>query len=198
KIGESLAPSARLVLERVGVWERHQAAGHLPCFANRSSWGGSEVDTYDFLRDPYGHGWHLDRRRFQAMLVDEAVRAGCAWREGWWYTALLPDGRLATAFMTDADLLRAGGGGRHLEWARRLAATTHTRARITASRYRPDEPPVVAAAGSALLDRAAGPGWAAAGDAAASYDPLSSHGIATALAAGWDAAGAMPCEESGS
>src|SRR5438874_268066 len=46
-----------------------------------SSWSGSEVDTYEFLRDPYGHGWHLDRRRFQAMLVDEAVRAGCAWRE---------------------------------------------------------------------------------------------------------------------
>ena len=63
KIGESLAPSVRLVLERIGVWEQHQAAGHLPCFGNRSSWGGAEIDTHDFLCDPYGHGWHLDRRQ---------------------------------------------------------------------------------------------------------------------------------------
>jgi flavin-dependent dehydrogenase len=273
RIGESLAPSARLVLEQIGVWEQLQAAGHLPCFGNRSSWGGSGIDTYDFLCDPYGHGWHLDRRRFEAMLVDEAVRAGCVWQErarlealggeagawrgrlshagarrtiaaraildasgrgaraarlmgarrvthdrlvavvaflvpggspaadsttlveampdGWWYSALLPDGRLATAFMTDADLLQAGGGARPREWGRRLAATTHTLGRIAASGCRLVEPPAVAAAGSWRLDRAAGPGWAAAGDAAAAYDPLSSHGIATALAAGWDAAGAL-------
>src|SRR5262249_14887113 len=270
KIGESLAPSARLVLERIGVWEQHQAAGHLPCFGNRSSWGGPEIDTYDFLCDPYGHGWHLDRRRFEAMLVDEAVRAGSVWQErarlealdgeagawrvrlrhagarrtlparaildasgrgaraarlmgarrvtqdrlvavvaflgpggspaadsttlgeampeGWGDSALLPDGRLAPAVMTEPGLLQAGGGAGRREWGRRLAATTHTLGGIAASGCRLVEPPAVAAAGSSRLDRAAGPGWAAAGDAAAAYDPLSSHGIATAPAARRDPA----------
>jgi flavin-dependent dehydrogenase len=37
----------------------------------------------------------------------------------------------------------------------------------------------------------AGPGWLAAGDAAAAYYPLTSHGIAAAIAGGWDAAHAV-------
>jgi len=36
----------------------------------------------------------------------------------------------------------------------------------------------------AHLDRVAGPGWLATGDAAASFDPLSSQGIVTALVLG--------------
>jgi flavin-dependent dehydrogenase len=79
KIGESLAPSACPLLERVGVWAAHCAANHRPCYANRSSWGADDIDTDDFVRDPYGHGWHLDRRRFDATLAGEAVRAGCEW-----------------------------------------------------------------------------------------------------------------------
>jgi flavin-dependent dehydrogenase len=269
KIGESLAPSARLVLERVGVWEQHCAANHRPCYANRSSWGGDEVETYDFLRDPHGHGWHIDRRRFEAMLAGEAERAGCRWltrtrvqrlaaardgwgvtitgrseitarividatgrasrigrsqgarrdvhdqlvalvaflvpagepdgdgttlieavADGWWYSARLPDRRLACAFMTDPDLLR-GSGGRSPAWQARLARSVHTRARVEASGHRLARPPVVVPAGSAILNPVAGAGWIAAGDAAAAYDPLTSHGIAAALASGWEAAAAV-------
>src|SRR5437773_796120 len=72
KIGESLAPAARSILERLGVWERHASAGHLPCYGNRSRWGGERIEEHDFLREPYGHGWHLDRRAFEAMLREEA------------------------------------------------------------------------------------------------------------------------------
>ena len=272
KIGESLAPSARPVLERIGVWERHCAADHRPCYANRSSWGGDELETYDFLRDPHGPGWHVDRRRFEAMLASEAVRAGSRWlprarlqrlarardgywltigapgrrsqitarfvidatgrssrigrsqgarrevhdhlvalvafltpegepladgatliealADGWWYSARLPDHRLACAFMTDPDLLRRSGGRSPAAWAERLARSVHTRARVETSRYHLAMPPVVVAAGSAILNPVAGPGWIAAGDAAAAYDPLSSHGIVAALATGWDGAAA--------
>lgn len=272
KIGESLAPSARLVLERIGVWEQHRAANHRPCHANRSSWGSDEIETYDFLRDPHGHGWHIDRRRFETMLASEAARAGCLWlprtrlqrltrggdgwrltitapgrraeitarfmvdatgrssrigrsqgarrevhdhlvalvaflvperepvadgttlieavADGWWYTAHLPDGRLACAFMTDPDLLRQSGGRSPAAWAERLARTVHTRARLDAFGYRLVAPPAGVAAGSAMLNPIVGPGWIAAGDAAAAYDPLSAHGIAAALATGWDAAAA--------
>jgi flavin-dependent dehydrogenase len=272
KVGESLAPSVRPLLERVGVWTQHCAASHRPCWATRSSWGGDGVDSHDFLRDPHGHGWHLDRRRFDATLAGEAVRAGCEWSGrtrvaslerrgdgwrvtlagadgadlsarvlidatgrpshvarsqgarrtvhdhlvalvaflvpqdapltdattlveavagGWWYSARLPDGRLACAFMTDPDLLRHAGAGRPSAraWDRELRRTVHTRARIDGSRYRLAAPPGVVAAGSAILDPPAAAGWIAAGDAAAAHDPLSGHGIGAAIAGGWDAGG---------
>jgi flavin-dependent dehydrogenase len=266
KIGESLAPSARPLLERVGVWGAHCAANHRPCYANRSSWGGDDIDTHDFVRDPYGHGWHLDRRRFDATLAAEAVRAGCGWMartrvarldrrrdgwrlsvdgeqsaelsarfvvdasgrgsrvargqgarrrthdrlvalvaflaaadeaptddattlveavtDGWWYSARLPDGRLACAFMTDPDLLRQTDAE---SWNARLERSVHTRARVEGSCHALRARPRVAAAGSAILDPPVAPGWIAAGDAAAAYDPLSGHGIAAAIASGCDA-----------
>ena len=47
------------------------------------------------------------------------------------------------------------------------------------------------AARSSLLTKPTGDGWIAAGDAAAAYDPLSSHGIGSALADGRNAARAV-------
>jgi flavin-dependent dehydrogenase len=108
--------------------------------------------------------------------------------DGWWYSAELPDSRLVCAFMTDPDLLRRSGGAGPAAWEERLAHTHYTRARVEAGGHRLVDSPAVASAASAILDPLAGPGWVAAGDAAAAYDPLSSHGIATALATGWDAA----------
>ena len=46
-------------------------------------------------------------------------------------------------------------------------------------------------AGSARLDRFAGDGWLAAGDAAVAFDPLSSQGILTALYTGMKAGQAL-------
>jgi 2-polyprenyl-6-methoxyphenol hydroxylase-like FAD-dependent oxidoreductase len=109
--------------------------------------------------------------------------------DGWWYSARLPDGRLACAFMTDPDLLRRTGGGSVREWEARLARTIHTRDRVERSRYRPAALPSVVAAGSTILDPPAAAGWIAAGDAAAAHDPLSGHGIGAAIAGGWDAGG---------
>jgi flavin-dependent dehydrogenase len=44
--------------------------------------------------------------------------------------------------------------------------------------------PRITDAGLAYMDRVAGPGWVATGDAAVSFDPLSSQGIVTALLMG--------------
>ena len=52
-------------------------------------------------------------------------------------------------------------------------------------------PPLLASAATTWLAPAAGPGWAAAGDAACAFDPLSSHGMATALWTGRRAALAL-------
>ena len=46
-------------------------------------------------------------------------------------------------------------------------------------------------ANTSILDRLTGPNWLAVGDAASTYDPLSSHGICKALESGCHAASAV-------
>ncbi|MGW2248613.1 tryptophan 7-halogenase [Kitasatospora sp. NPDC001660] len=107
--------------------------------------------------------------------------------DGWWYSALLPGGRLLVAFFTDAGLPAARTDAD--AFRRRLADTGPTAARAAAHPVPPSAPPTRAPAHTAHLDRVHGAGWTAAGDAAAAYDPLSSQGILTALYTG-QAAGA--------
>jgi flavin-dependent dehydrogenase len=71
---------------------------------------------------------------------------------------------------------------------------TLTRARIDEGRYSMTALPRRVDAGSARLDRAGGEGWLAIGDAAMSFDPISSHGLLTALSTGL-AAGETSLEE---
>lgn len=75
-VGEGLPPAARPLLKSLGLWERFQLGGHLPSFGNRSAWGSPELSETDFIFNPYGHGWHLDRAAFDAMLVTAAQDAG--------------------------------------------------------------------------------------------------------------------------
>ena len=110
---------------------------------------------------------------------------------GWWYSALLADGRLAAIFFSDPDLLAATGAWRRDAWFALLGASRHTRARTAEHGYELVAAPRVVAASSSCLTPIAGDRWLAAGDAAATYDPLSSHGIASALAAGYRAAAAV-------
>lgn len=80
--GEALAPAARPVLRDLGLLDRLAEGGHLPCYGNLSVWGADEPHVTDFLLNPYGTGWHVDRARFDAMLRDEAVAAGAVLRVG--------------------------------------------------------------------------------------------------------------------
>jgi flavin-dependent dehydrogenase len=118
-----------------------------------------------------------------AVLTDSApALAGLSLVEsfahGWWYAAGLPGGQTMVMLMTDRDLAKAlnfHDPAVYMDaWrsTRRLAAMvapTHASA-IHAF-----------AAHSAFLDRAAGPGWLAVGDALLAMDPLTSSGIAGAL-----------------
>lgn len=76
KIGEGLPPLARPLLQRHGLWERFLAAGHLPSYGNCAAWGGEQMLDHSFIFDPHGHGWHLNRRRFDQMLREQAAAAG--------------------------------------------------------------------------------------------------------------------------
>ena len=78
RLGETLPPAARPPLARLGVWEQFSAAGHAPSPGVLAAWGEAELHQNHFIFNPYGHGWHLDRQRFDALLAEAARQAG-AW-----------------------------------------------------------------------------------------------------------------------
>jgi flavin-dependent dehydrogenase len=80
RIGESLPAAAQHLLHELGVWESFLAEGHAPSFANCSVWGTPGIVEQDSLRDPDGHGWHLDRVRFEDGLRAAAVARGAVLR----------------------------------------------------------------------------------------------------------------------
>jgi flavin-dependent dehydrogenase len=263
--GEALPPYTSLLLDQLGVRERFLASDARPAFAIRSAWGAAELAEQHFILNPYGDGWHIDRRRFDAMLADAAVDAGAtvvrgatvsevarvddgfaaviagpggsrreqarvivdatgrgarvaralgaravaydrlvglmgvlapgaaideesevllleATADGWWYSAPLPAGGLLVAFMTDSDELARSGLRPGTRWARALSGARHTSAR--AEKFLHVEDVRVRRASTSRLDRAAGDGWIAVGDAASAYDPLSAEGVCKAIESG--------------
>lgn len=124
---------------------------------------------------------------------DEEVRPhdtfveSCA--DGWWYSSLLPDRRMAVAFMSDLDIIRQRRAQQPQGWSALLENTEHTRARTSKGQL--SLPLHVRPAHSRLLYPTADKGWIAAGDAAAAFDPLSSMGIGHALTSGTHAARAL-------
>ena len=76
KIGESLPPAVMPLLRDLGLGDRFVALEHLPSYGNLSAWGSPFLQSTDFIFDPNGHGWHLDRARFDAFLRDQAREVG--------------------------------------------------------------------------------------------------------------------------
>lgn len=279
RIGESLLPAARRLLTDMGLWERFLGERHAPWYHNRAVWGSAEAYETDFVRDPEGHGWHLDRARFESWLRHIAVERGTillaparllainhcngAWRicldtpsgrreavsrflidaggrgvpvasrlgarrrvedrlvcryvygtdrtpessagstfveaaeEGWWYTAPLAGGRRVMAFHTDADLPAAHALSDPKMLLERAGAQHELGSVLSDSGFVPGTEFGVTAAHSAILVPFAGSGWCATGDAALSFDPLSSQGLLNALFTGLAAAEAVDSSLSG-
>lgn len=103
--------------------------------------------------------------------------------EGWWYAAALPGGRAVAMVATDAEIARSRGLMELEGWRSGLAATRHVGPALGATAVEGARLHARAAP-SFVLDRVAGPGWIAVGDAASSYDPLSAQGIHKALHTG--------------
>jgi flavin-dependent dehydrogenase len=121
----------------------------------------------------------------------EGVTLVEAAENGWWYSTPQPDGRLAVTYFTDPDTESARMARTADGWWNLMSQTEPTRERIERHHARLIGVPRVVAAGSSLLDRITGDGWLAVGDAAATHDPLSSHGIGAALDGGQRAAAAI-------
>jgi flavin-dependent dehydrogenase len=78
RIGETLPPLSRRLLEHLGVWEAFRRQGHREVHGTAAAWGGPVPEDREFLFNTQGHGWHLDRAAFDALLADEAESRGVA------------------------------------------------------------------------------------------------------------------------
>ena len=113
----------------------------------------------------------------QSLLIEATSR-------GWWYSFPLPSGRLLLAFVTDPTIEKVSRNGRKSFWDAMLNEASHTRAR--AAIFVPDL--AVASVESGFLDRMSGDAWIAIGDSAITFDPLSSHGLTSAIEQATEAA----------
>jgi flavin-dependent dehydrogenase len=75
-MGETLPPVANALLNRLGLANRFSKERHLPVEGLVSIWGGSAPYVNDFFVSAQGLGWNLNRTQFDAMLLDEAEKAG--------------------------------------------------------------------------------------------------------------------------
>jgi flavin-dependent dehydrogenase len=76
RVGETLPPEIRRPLTELGVWERFLASERVESHGIRSAWETAIARHHDFLYNPYGCGWHVERAGFDAMLAGAAVDAG--------------------------------------------------------------------------------------------------------------------------
>jgi flavin-dependent dehydrogenase len=76
RVGETVPPEIRKLLAELGVWEQFLASERLESYGIRSAWETPAARHHDFLYNPYGCGWHVDRARFDAMLASAAEHAG--------------------------------------------------------------------------------------------------------------------------
>lgn len=267
RIGESIPPDTRVLLAQLGLLETFLTEGHEPCLGSCSSWGSDELGYNDFIFSLFGSGWHLDRRRFDALLAQAVQRRGLELRTrtrfrgidahgphgatlrlqketgersevttrfvvdatgcrslyarrhgarnrdldrlvtvtayldlpdpsrftrltmleavqyGWWYTARLPDRRVVAAVATSHPIYKQRHLHREAVWLEALSSTRYFADLLSDCRLVSGSL-AVRAAPSFVLDRLHGTHWLAVGDAASSYDPISSQGIYQALADG--------------
>lgn len=270
RIGETVPSKAVVLLEALGI-DNKTFEHQLPSFANCSAWGSSSLQRKNFLFNPFGNGWHLDRVKFDKQLIDHAEKSGACvfvnsnlikilqvnpenWnitfstgdevkeisshflidatgrnsilvkkqggkriivdhligivsfqksclkkeqsnytlvesvKDGWWYSADLPKNKAVITFMTDADLYKKENRFLSEYWKGKLSETIFTRKRFTPS---DGNKFFIYAANSYLMTKTFGHNWLAIGDAAMTYDPLSSAGILKALKDGVSASEAI-------
>lgn len=106
---------------------------------------------------------------------------------GWWYMSVLADASVVVNFYTDADL--PGFATSDLE--RNARGTKAIGAFLSDYGYDLCRPGKRITTNSAWAAPAIGAGWVAIGDASAAFDPLSSHGMTTALWSAIEAADAF-------
>jgi flavin-dependent dehydrogenase len=76
RYGETLPPEINPMLRDLGLWDAFQSLSPTETPGIISAWGSAVPQEQDFLRNPNGCGWHVDRNRFDEMLCRKAADAG--------------------------------------------------------------------------------------------------------------------------
>ncbi len=76
RIGETLPPEIKRPLIELGAWESFLADCHIESPGTVVSWGHSRLYDNDFIVNPNGPGWHVDRRLFDLRLARVAEGTG--------------------------------------------------------------------------------------------------------------------------
>jgi 2-polyprenyl-6-methoxyphenol hydroxylase-like FAD-dependent oxidoreductase len=142
---------------------------------------GARRQLVDKLTFVCGHFTHNGTERRSTLTMLEAAK------EGWWYTANLPNGRIVAAFATEAEFARSMALHTPRHWMLLLKQTKHVGRRLNNCTLDPF-PLTVRVVAPFRLDRFSEERWLAVGDAAAAYDPISSLGIEKAFGSALDAA----------
>lgn len=101
---------------------------------------------------------------------------------GWWYSAPLPHNRRVLALQTDPDLI-SRNTLKNVDQFIQLAQSNQQMARLIQRNCAATNFHQIVSANSTRLNQVAGQQWVALGDAAMSFDPLSSQGMFNAMAA---------------
>ena len=75
RTGETIQPQISSLLSDLKINEeifQH----HLPSNAIQSVWGESSLKENNFFSSPLGHGWHLNRLKFDKQLISHAEKSG--------------------------------------------------------------------------------------------------------------------------
>jgi flavin-dependent dehydrogenase len=110
QIGESLPPDIRPLLQQLGLWDAFTGQGHARCLGSCSAWGSHTLGYNDFVLNPLGPGWHLDRPAFDQWLAARVRAAGITLREA----------RLVRAAVTNGHELQMRRGPHHESWRARF------------------------------------------------------------------------------
>ncbi len=81
RIGESCPPDTILLLEKLGLSKVFLVDQHARCPGYASVWGRADVGYNDFIVNPLGPAWRINRKKFDKMLANEARKKGAeiAW-----------------------------------------------------------------------------------------------------------------------
>jgi flavin-dependent dehydrogenase len=132
RVGENLPASARALLARLDLGNTLDLLDAVPALGLRSFWGSATPSETSALFNPYGHGWHLDRGRFDGALWRAALGAG-VWaargvelqpprpRSDGWHLA----GRLAGTPLELSARFLVDATGRGAWLSRRLGSPCH-------------------------------------------------------------------------
>jgi len=78
RAGESVSPAIYPLLDYLGVSREKIEAIHLPSYGHAAAWGDEKLLTRDFMFTGQGNGLHLDREKFDTLLLEEAACAGAS------------------------------------------------------------------------------------------------------------------------